>query len=64
MITYTALTTIEGEDPAYALSEDLEVLAPEPTGTGVFEMLTIKASLQGALAVGLVLYTILRLIRR
>ena len=38
MLTYAALTTITGEDPAYALSEALEGLEPEPTGTGVFEI--------------------------
>ncbi len=38
MTSFTALTTITGEDPAYALAEDLEVLTPEPTGVGVFEI--------------------------
>ena len=38
MTTYTALTTILGEDPAYALADALEDLTPEPTGVGVFEI--------------------------
>nr|WP_213393952.1 50S ribosomal protein L11 methyltransferase [Yoonia sp.] len=38
MTTYTALTTMHGEDAAYALSEALEHLDPEPIGTGVFEI--------------------------
>ncbi len=38
MTTYTALTTMPGEDAAYALSEALEHLDPEPIGTGVFEI--------------------------
>ena len=38
MTTFTALTTILGEDPAYALADDLETLNPEPTGIGVFEI--------------------------
>lgn len=38
MITYSALTTITGEDAAYALAEALEGLEPEPTGVGVFEI--------------------------
>ncbi|WP_076661171.1 50S ribosomal protein L11 methyltransferase [Yoonia rosea] len=38
MITYSALTTITGEDPAYALAEAIEGLEPEPTGVGVFEI--------------------------
>lgn len=38
MTTYTALTTLEGRDPAYALGEAMERLDPEPTGVGVFEM--------------------------
>jgi ribosomal protein L11 methyltransferase len=38
MITYSALTTITGEDAAYALAEALEDLSPEPTGVGVFEI--------------------------
>ena len=38
MTTYTALTTLEGRDAAYALGEAMERLAPEPTGVGVFEM--------------------------
>jgi ribosomal protein L11 methyltransferase len=38
MTTYTALTTMTGEDAAYALYEALEHLDPEPIGTGVFEI--------------------------
>ncbi|KJZ18368.1 50S ribosomal protein L11 methyltransferase [Loktanella sp. S4079] len=38
MTSFTALTTIDGEDAAYALSEALEDLVPEPTGVGVFEI--------------------------
>ncbi|MFQ1699160.1 50S ribosomal protein L11 methyltransferase [Loktanella agnita] len=38
MMTYTALTTITGEDAAYRLADDLEGIVPEPTGVGVFEI--------------------------
>ncbi|MFO8127428.1 50S ribosomal protein L11 methyltransferase [Yoonia sp.] len=38
MITYSALTTITGEDAAYQLADALETLDPEPTGVGVFEI--------------------------
>ena len=38
MPTFTALTTLPGEDPALALSEAIERLQPEPTGVGVFEI--------------------------
>ncbi|WP_322894802.1 MULTISPECIES: 50S ribosomal protein L11 methyltransferase [unclassified Yoonia] len=38
MTSYTALTTMPGEDAAYALAEALEHLDPEPIGTGVFEI--------------------------
>jgi len=38
MPTFTALTTMPGEDAAYALAEALEHLDPEPIGTGVFEI--------------------------
>ena len=38
MPTYTALTTLPGEEAASALAEGLEQLNPEPTGVGVFEM--------------------------
>ena len=38
MTTFTALTTIAGEDPAYKLAEALEDITPEPTGIGVFEI--------------------------
>ena len=38
MTTFSALCTIRGEDPAYALAEALETLVPTPTGVGVFEI--------------------------
>ena len=38
MTSFTALTTIMGEDAAYNLSEALEEMFPEPTGVGVFEI--------------------------
>ena len=38
MPTFTALTTLPGEDAALALSDALERLVPEPTGVGVFEI--------------------------
>lgn len=38
MTTFTALTTLEGRDSAYALGDAMERLTPEPTGVGVFEM--------------------------
>jgi ribosomal protein L11 methyltransferase len=38
MPTYTALTTLPGEDAAQALAEAVEKLTPEPTGVGVFEI--------------------------
>ncbi len=38
MTTYSALTTIAGEDPAYKLAEALEDILPEPIGVGVFEI--------------------------
>ncbi len=38
MTTFTALTTLAGEDAAYDLAEALEQLSPEPTGVGVFEI--------------------------
>lgn len=38
MPTYTALTTLMGEDRAEALGEALEKLQPEPIGVGVFEI--------------------------
>ncbi len=38
MTTFTALTTLAGRDPAYALGDAMERLEPEPTGVGVFEM--------------------------
>jgi len=38
MSTFTALTTLNGQQPADALGEALERLEPEPTGIGVFEV--------------------------
>ncbi len=38
MTTYSALTTLTGEEPAYALADALEDITPEPTGIGVFEI--------------------------
>lgn len=38
MLTYTALTTLDGEDAAQALGAALEKLDPAPTGVGVFEV--------------------------
>lgn len=38
MPTFTALTTLEGREPAYKLGEAMERMLPEPTGVGVFEM--------------------------
>ncbi|MDT8856868.1 50S ribosomal protein L11 methyltransferase [Paracoccaceae bacterium Fryx2] len=38
MPTYTALTTLPGQDAAEDLAEALERLTPEPTGVGVFEI--------------------------
>jgi ribosomal protein L11 methyltransferase len=38
MPTYTALTTLTGEDAATALAEAMEKMTPEPTGVGVFEI--------------------------
>lgn len=38
MITYSALTTITGEDAAYKLADALEGIVREPTGVGVFEI--------------------------
>ncbi|MEE2944188.1 MAG: 50S ribosomal protein L11 methyltransferase [Pseudomonadota bacterium] len=38
MPTYTALTTLEGKDQAERLGEAMEMLDPEPTGVGVFEI--------------------------
>ncbi|WP_333714077.1 50S ribosomal protein L11 methyltransferase [Yoonia sp.] len=38
MTSFTALTTITGEDAAYGLAEVLESLEPEPMGVGVFEI--------------------------
>ena len=38
MPTYSALTTLPGEEPAQALAEAMERMSPEPTGVGVFEI--------------------------
>ncbi len=38
MPTWTALTTLDGEDAAYALGEAMERMQPEPYGVGVFEI--------------------------
>ena len=38
MPTYSALTTLEGEDAAVSLANAIERLEPEPTGVGVFEI--------------------------
>ncbi|AWB47646.1 50S ribosomal protein L11 methyltransferase [Gemmobacter aquarius] len=38
MPTYSALTTLMGEDAAEALAEAVEKMNPEPTGVGVFEI--------------------------
>lgn len=38
MTTYTAFTTVDGQADAEALGELLELLNPEPTGVGVFEI--------------------------
>lgn len=38
MPTYTAMTTLPTEATAYALSEAMENMDPEPTGVGVFEL--------------------------
>jgi ribosomal protein L11 methyltransferase len=38
MPTYSALTTLPGEDAAQALADAMERMTPEPTGVGVFEI--------------------------
>jgi len=38
MPTFTALTTLEGKDPANRLGEAMENMEPAPTGVGVFEI--------------------------
>ncbi|WP_333816061.1 50S ribosomal protein L11 methyltransferase [Tabrizicola sp.] len=38
MPTYSALTTLPGEDAAQGLAAAMERMAPEPTGVGVFEI--------------------------
>ena len=38
MTTFTALTTVDGKEAAYALSEAMERMDPEPIGVGVFEL--------------------------
>ena len=39
MTTFTALTTVDGKEAAYALSEAMERMDPEPLGVGVFELM-------------------------
>ena len=38
MPTYSALTTLPGEEPAQSLAAAMEQMTPEPTGVGVFEI--------------------------
>jgi len=38
MTTYSALTTLPGQDTAEALAEAMENMSPEPYGVGVFEI--------------------------
>ena len=38
MPTYSALTTLPGEEPAQGLAAAMERMTPEPTGVGVFEI--------------------------
>ena len=38
MPTFTALTTLDGEDPARALAGALERMVPEPYGVGIFDI--------------------------
>jgi ribosomal protein L11 methyltransferase len=38
MPTYSALTTLVGQEPAEALAEAIEAMEPEPSGVGVFEI--------------------------
>ncbi|MGO4916187.1 50S ribosomal protein L11 methyltransferase [Pseudogemmobacter sp. W21_MBD1_M6] len=38
MPTYTALTTLADKDAAEAMGEAMEMMTPEPTGVGVFEI--------------------------
>lgn len=38
MPTYSALTTLPGEDAAQSLAQAMERMSPEPTGVGVFEI--------------------------
>ena len=38
MTTFTALTTVDGKEAAYAVSEAMERMDPEPLGVGVFEL--------------------------
>jgi ribosomal protein L11 methyltransferase len=38
MSTFTALTTLDGEDAARALAEALERMEPEPYGVGIFDI--------------------------
>ncbi len=38
MSTYTALSTVAGQDRAEAVADAMERLSPEPTGVGIFEI--------------------------
>ena len=38
MPTYSALTTLPGEEAAQSLASAMERMTPEPTGVGVFEI--------------------------
>lgn len=38
MLSYSALTTLDGLEPAEALGAAMEAMEPEPTGVGVFEI--------------------------
>ena len=38
MPTYSALTTLPGEEPAQSLAAAMERMTPEPTGVGIFEI--------------------------
>ena len=44
MTTFTALTTVDGKEAAYALSEAMERVDPEPLGVGVFCLLYTSPS--------------------
>ena len=47
MTTFTALTTVDGKEAAYALSEAMERMDPEPLGVGVFLSLRMVQSGKG-----------------